>query len=241
MPMYNILSDKEKVEISTARLKSRGHDFEVVIDADLAIKFRHGETTIEEALKAQHVFKDAQKGETAGATLLKEVFGTEDELAVAAKIIKEGEIHFDEAYREKLRSDKRQQIIAILARDAAEANTGNPVSAQRLIGAFSQAKINLDLFKKAEEQVPDVIQKLKSVLMLTLERKIINIRLPASHAAKLYGSVASKARIIEEAWLGDGSWSCRAELAAGQTAGMIDELKKATHGEAEINIEAKKK
>jgi ribosome maturation protein SDO1 len=239
--MYNILSDKEKVEMSIARLKSHGHNFEAVIDSDLAIKFRHGQATIEEALKAQHVFSDAQKGERAAPALLKEIFQTEDEMAVAAKIIMEGEIHFDETYREKLRSDKRQEIIAILSRDAAEASTGNPVSAQKLTSAFSQVKINLDLFKKAEEQIPDVIQKLKPAIVLTLERKTLAIRIPSSHAAKLYGTVASRSRILEENWLPDGSWSCRAELAAGQAAGIIDELKKATHGDVEINIETKKK
>jgi len=236
-----LVSDKEKVNMSVARIKSHGHDFEISIDPEAAIRFRHGEADIREALKAPNVFKDIQKGELAGETLLKEAFNTDDELVVAAKIINDGEIHFDAEYREKLRSDKKEAIIAILAREAADANTGEPVGQKRLASAFSQAKINLDLFKKPEDQVQDVLKKLKPVIALTLERKTLLIRIPSKDAAKLYGTIASKARLLSDSWLGDGSWSGKAELAAGQASALMDELRKATHGDVEISVETKKK
>jgi rRNA metabolism SBDS family protein len=239
--MRGIISENEKVSMSVARIKSHGHEFEISIDPDSAIKFRHGEADIREALKAPHIYKDAQKGELAGETLLKEAFNTDDELVVAAKIINDGEIHFDEEYREKLRSDKKAAVIAILVREAADANTGEPVGEKRLHSAFSQGKINLDLFKKPEDQVQDVLKKLKPVIALTLERKTLSIRIPAKDAAKLYGTIASRARILSDSWLSDGSWSGKAELPAGQATLLMDELRKATHGDVEISVEAKKK
>ncbi len=239
--MRGLVSDKEKVSMSVARIKSHGHDFEIAIDPEAAIRFRHGQADIREALKAPNVFKDAQKGELAGETLLKEAFNTDDEMVVAAKIINDGEIHFDEEYREKLRSEKKAGVIAIIAREAADANTGEPVSEKRLHSAFSQAKINLDLFKKPEDQVQDVLKKLKPVIALTLERKTLNIRIPAKDGAKLYGTVSSKARIVSDSWLSDGSWSGKVELSAGQATLLMDELRKATHGDVEISVETKKK
>jgi ribosome maturation protein SDO1 len=236
------LSDaKEKIEMSTARFKSHGHEFEIVIDPDYALKFRHGEADIKDALKAPHIYTDSQKGERAGEELLKLCFNSEDENLIAAKIITEGELHFEEEYKEALIVEKKKRIIEILSRDGVDANTGLPVNAQKISTALSQAKVNIDAFKRAEDQIAEILQRIRPVLALTLERKILNIRIPAAHAAKLYGSVASKSRIIDESWLSDGSWSSRVELAAGQAALLIDELKKATHGDAEVSIEAKKR
>jgi rRNA metabolism SBDS family protein len=236
-----VISEKEKVSMSTARIKVHGHEFEISIDSSAAIKFRNGEADIREALKAFHVYKDAQKGELAGEVLLKECFDTDDELVVAAKIIKEGELHFDEEYRENLRSEKKNAIISILVKESADANTGEPVNQKRLLAAFSQGKVNVDLFKKPEDQIEDILKKLRPVIALTLERKTLQIRIASKDAAKLYGSIANKGRIISDSWLSDGSWSGRVELSAGQATLLIDELKKSTKGEAEISVEAKKK
>lgn len=235
--MHNITFDKERVTMSLAKLKTHGHDFEVVIEPDNAIKLRHGEADIRDALKAPHVFKDAMKGELASEQLMQEIFKTNDELVVAEKIIKDGELHLTDEYKENVRNNKKRIIVAILLRDAADANTGNSLTEGKITGALSKAKINIDLYKKPEDQLPEIIAKLRTVLPITLEKKILNIRIPAANAAKLYGTVTSRARIVDESWLSDGSWSCRAELPAGKVSELMDELKSKTHGDVEINVE----
>jgi len=239
--MHNITFDKEKVSMSLAKLKTHGHDFEVVIDPDNAIKLRHGEADVRDALKSPHVYKDVMKGELASEQLMQEIFNTNDELVVAEKIIKDGELHFTDEYKEKVRNDKKRVIIAILLRDAADANTGNALTEGKITGALSKAKINIDLYKKPEDQLPEIIAKLRTVLPITLEKKILSIRIPAVNAAKLYGTVTCRARIVDEAWLSDGSWSCRAELPAGKVSELMDDLKSKTHGDVEINVETTKK
>ncbi|MFH0870684.1 MAG: ribosome assembly factor SBDS [archaeon] len=235
--MHNITFDKEKVSMSLAKLKTHGHDFEVVIDPDNAIKLRHGEANIRDALKAPNVFRDAMKGELASEQLMQEIFNTNDQSAVAEKIIKDGELHFTDEYKDNVRNDKKKVIIAILLRDAADANTGNALTEGKITGAMSKAKINIDIYKKPEDQLPDIIAKLRTALPITLEKKILAIRIPALNAAKLYGTVTSRTRIVSENWLGDGSWSCRAELPAGKVSELMDELKSKTHGDVEINVE----
>jgi ribosome maturation protein SDO1 len=232
--------DKERINESIARLKTHGENFEVVIDPENAVKVRHGEADVRDALKAPHVYKDVQKGELVSEDILNSIFKTTDESKVAEKIIKEGELHFNDEYKEQLRSNKKRQIISILLRDGAEANTGLPLTERKLMSAFTHANVHIDLYKNAEDQLPEIISKLRTALPLTLERKTLIIRIPSANAPKLYGFVTSRSRVVEEAWLSDGSYSCKADLPAGMVAAFLDELKKSTHGDVEVSIEAKK-
>ena len=57
------LFDHQKISINLARLKTHGLNFEIVVDPDLAIDFKHGkDVEIRELLKAEEVFVDANKG-----------------------------------------------------------------------------------------------------------------------------------------------------------------------------------
>ena len=233
--------DKEKVSLNVARLRTHGYTFEVAIDPDNAIKYRHGEADIREALKAEHIYTDVAKGELAGEEHMQEVFKTSKPLEVAEKIIKEGSIQISDDYRDKLRSENQEKIIRILVRDAADANTGKALSKEGLGQAFQDANVNIDLFQEPEDQISSVVDKLKPVLALTFEKQIFNIRIPAEHAAKLYGLVANKSKVLDEAWLSDGSWTCKAEMRPGDALEMVDELKSRTHGAVEIEQEKRKK
>jgi len=231
--------DKEKISLNVARLKTHGKNFEVVIDPDNAVKYRHGQAGIRDALKSENIFKDAVKGELASEQHMKEVFKTNDALRIAERIIRDGSIQVSDEYRDKLREEKKKAIIEMLLRDGADANTGMPLTATRISNALREAKVSIDIFKKAEDQLEEVVSKLRPVLPITFEKKILDIRIPASNAARLYGFVDSQGRIIDQAWLSDGSWSCRIELAAGMVPGFMDELKSRTHGDVEIKIESK--
>jgi len=228
--------DKERVSMNLARIKTHGENFEVVIDPDNAVKFRHGQAGIREALKSESIFKDAIKGELASEQHMKEIFNTTDALKIAEKIIKDGNIQVSDDYREKLRSQKLKVITEILIKNAADGNTGAPLTATRINNAFREANLHIDIFKNAEDQLDEVVSKLRPVLPLTFEKKILDIRIPTNNAAKLYGYVSSRAKIMDEAWLSDGAWSCKAELAAGMVPEFMDELKSKTHGDIEISV-----
>lgn len=233
--------DKEKVSLNMARLKTHGQNFEVVIDPDNAVKFRHGEGGIREALKAEHIYKDAIKGELANEHNMSKIFNTTDALRIAERIIKEGSIQVNDEYKDKLKSENKKRIIEVIMKNAADANTGMPITATRISNAFHEAKVHIDIFKRAEEQIDEVVNKLRPVLPLTFEKKILDIRIPSNNAAKLYGFVNSNSKILDQAWLSDGSWSCKAELSAGMVSGLLDELKSKTHGDVEVKVEDKPK
>lgn len=231
--------DKEKVSLNLARIKTHGENFEIVIDPDNAVKFRHGEVNIRDALKTENIFKDATKGDLAKEQHMQKIFNTTDPLKIAERIIREGSIQVSDEYREKLRSQKLKTITGILMKNGADAKTGEPLSAVRINNALRDANVNLDIFKEAEEQIDDVVSKLRPALSITFEKKILDLRIPANNAAKLYGYVSTKADILDEAWLSDGSWSCKAEISAGMVTEFLDEVKSKTHGDIEVSVENK--
>jgi len=233
--------DQERVSMNVARLKAHGENFEVVIEPEKAIKFRHGEGDIREALKAERIFKEALKGEPAGDKELLEVFKTADALQIAEKIIKEGIIQVNDDYKEKLKSQVMKELIELMLKDGVDASTGVALTATRISNAMNEAKIHPDIFKKAKDQLNEIITKLRPVLHISFEKKTLSIRIPAANAAKLYGTVARMARIVDEAWLSDGSWSCKAELSPGAVTALMDELKSKTHGDIEISVEQTKR
>jgi ribosome maturation protein SDO1 len=233
--------DQEKISINVARLKTHGENFEIVIDPEKAIKFRHGEGDIREALKAEKIFHEAIRGDFASEEKLKEVFKTDDALKIAEQILKEGSIQINDEYRDKLRNEAKKHFIEILLRNGVDAETGTALTATRISNAMNEAKVHLDVFNKVEPQVDEVVVKLKPVLKISFEKKILNIRIPALNAGKLYGVVAHRGKIIDEAWLSDGSWSAKVECVPGAVAVLMDELKSKTHGDVEITIEQTKR
>lgn len=231
--------DKEKISLNLARLKTQGENFEVVIDPDNAVKFRHGATDIRAAVKAEHIYKDAIKGELASEQHMNKIFKTTDALKVAEIIIKDGSIQVSDEYRDKLRSEKMKTITERIIKNGADANTGAPLSATKLSNALREAGVNIDIFKKAEDQIDEIIKKLRPVLAITFEKKILEIRIPPDNAAKLYGFVNSNTKFLDQAWLSDGSFSCKVEIAAGMVNEFVDELKSKTHGNIEVTVESK--
>ncbi len=233
--------DQEKVSINVARLKTHGQNFEIVIEPEKAIKYRHGEGDVREALKAEKIFHEAIRGEFANEKELMEAFKTTDALRIAEQILKEGSIQINDEYRDKLRNESKKHFIEILLKNGVDADTGNPLTATRISNAMTEAKVHLDVFNKVEPQVDEMIAKLRPVLKISFEKKILNIRIPALNAGKLYGVVAHRGKIVEEAWLSDGSWSAKVECVPGAVAVLMDELKSKTHGDVEISIEQTKR
>ena len=76
-----------------ARLKHEEHEFQVWVDPNLALAFRHGkQVSFRDLLAYEAVYKDAKKGDVAPENLLKKVFGTTDANEITAEILKKGEV-----------------------------------------------------------------------------------------------------------------------------------------------------
>ncbi|MEM4260039.1 MAG: ribosome assembly factor SBDS [Candidatus Woesearchaeota archaeon] len=232
-----MIFDKEKIHINMAKLKKDDQVFEIVIDPENAIKFRIKEINdVRECLKSERIFLDAKKGIVAPESDLLKIFNTKDTLKIAEKIIREGEIQLTTEQREKMKEEKRKKIINLIHINAIDPTNGLPHPITRIENAFLEAKIHIDQFKKAEDQVNDIVKQLRSILPIKFAVKEIELHIPANYAVKLYGIVKNYGKILKEEWMNDGSWNAVIEIPAGLQTEFFDELNSKTHGNIEIKI-----
>jgi ribosome maturation protein SDO1 len=220
-----------------ARLESHGSSFEILVDPDLALDFRKGkEVEISEILASEEIFKDSKKGDRASPENIKEVLGSDNVFEAAKTIIRKGELQLTTQQRKKLQEDRRKQVIAIIARNAINPQTKLPHPPSRIELAMEEARVRIDLFKPAEEQVPDVLKVLRPLIPIKFEKKEVAVKVPAQYAGRAAGEVKHYGEIKKEEWQKDGSWICVIELPAGIVEEFFDKLNQTTHGDVETKI-----
>ena len=108
-----------------------------------------------------------------------------------------------------------------------------PHPPQRIGAALEEARINIDEYKRAEDQVQEILGKLRQVLPIRFEIKKIQVVIPAKFAAKSYALLKNFGTVLKDEWQNDGSLLSVLEMPAGLQQDFLDELNKLTHGNAE--------
>lgn len=228
--------DAERVSMNVARLKKGGENFEIVIDPDKAVEFKEGkDVDIADILKAEKIFFDARKGELASEEHMQTVFGTTYYASVAEQIIEDGEIQLTAQHREQVRERKRNKLVNIIHMNAINPTTGTVHPVERIDRALEEAKVRLDEFRTAEDQVQEVVKKLQPIIPIKFTTFTAEIHLPANHAAGLYGTLQQYGSLKAEQWLNDGSLAVKLEVPAGRYNDLVDELSSKTHGAVDIS------
>tara|TARA_Y100000310_G_C20641410_1_gene794124 strand:- start:586 stop:1290 length:705 start_codon:yes stop_codon:yes gene_type:complete len=220
-----------------ARLKKAGKEFEILVDCDASLDYKKGKNLdlATEVMATKGIFKDVKKGLKASEEDVKSIFGNVEENKIAETIIKEGEIQLTSKHREAEREEKKKRIINTIHRNAVDSTTGLPHPPQRIESAMNEAGIHVDMNKKAEDQVEEVLKKLRVVIPIKFEKKEIEVRIPAQYAGQAYG-VIKKHKLMKDEWLNDGSLLAVLEIPSGVLDEFFDSLNKISHGEVESKI-----
>ena len=220
-----------------ARLKAQGHSFEILVDCANAIAMREGkDVDMRDVLAAMKIFSDARKGMDASETAMKQIFGTSEVEDVAREIIRKGEIHLTQEYREKLREEKKKQIISIIHGDGRDPKTHLPHPPQRIENAFEEAKFHVDEFRPVQQQVQEAVKELRIVLPIKFEIKEIAIKIPPEYAPKCYSTVRAFGTMLREEWQTNGYWVAVVEMPGGMENDFYDKLNKICHGLVESKV-----
>ena len=223
-------------DATTARMTRDGLHFEILVDPDLALRYRKGEELgIENILAAQFVYSDAKKGEKASGEDLKKVFKTHDIFVIASSILRHGELQLTTDQRRKFTEEKRKQIADIISKQGIDPKTKMPHPPQRIMNAMEQAKVHIDPFREANDQLKEVLEKVQEVLPISLERVEVAIRVPMSYAGKASSAVRSMAPVKSEEWRSD-AWIAVIEIPAGMQSDIYDKLNSLTGGTVETKI-----
>jgi len=224
-------------EAIIARSKTHGHNFEILVDCANALALREGKNvSMRDVLAAMQVFSDAKKGLVASETAMKQIFGTSDPEEVAIEIIKTGEIQLTQDYREKLREEKKRQIISIIHRNGVDPKTHLPHPPQRIENAFAEAKFHVDEFRSVQEQVQEALKRLRPILPIKFEIKELAIKIPPEYAPKCYSTVRQFGTLLREEWQTTGHWIAVVELPGGMESDFYDKLNKICHGNVESKV-----
>jgi len=220
-----------------ARLSSHGTIFEILVDPELAMAVKSGQSDdIRGVLALDKVFKDAKKGDKAADEMVQKVFGTTDVLRVAGEILRKGEIQVTTEQRRQMREQRLRQVITLISKRAINPQTGAPHPPARIESAMETARVHIDEFKSAEEQLPSIIKALQPLVPLKFEIRRIAVKIPAAHAGKAQRIVKNFATVKQEQWLNDGSWAAVVEVPAGIQAEFFDKLNELTSGEAQTKV-----
>ncbi|MBT5042996.1 ribosome assembly factor SBDS [Candidatus Woesearchaeota archaeon] len=219
-----------------ARLKKGGKHFEIKVDCDKALEFKEGKNvSFEDILATTEIYFDVKKGEKASTSDFQEVFQTEDVNEVITKILKEGEIQLTTKHRESEKEAKLKKLINLVHVNAVDSKTGYPHPLNRIENAISESKFRIDENRSADEQLEGAIKELRAIIPIKLERKEVEIKIPASYGGQAKG-IVHKHKVKKEEWLSDGSYYSIVEIPSGILDEFFDELNKISHGQVESKI-----
>ena len=227
------MEDVDKAVV--ARITKEGQNFEILVDCEKALSLKSGkDIDMEDVLATTEIFSDIKKGKHAAN--LNKFFGTEDTFAVARKIIKEGDIQLTTEYKAKVREEKRKRIIDLIHKNAINPDTNLPHPPQRIMNALEEAKVRIDEYKSAEEQVKDIVTKIRPILPLKYELREISVRIPAAFAGKSLGIIKQYGKVLKDEWQNDGSLIVILDIPAGLQVELEDKINSITKGGVEITV-----
>jgi ribosome maturation protein SDO1 len=220
-----------------ARLESHGEKFEILVDPDLAVRYRQGDPIeLEDMVAALSVFENASRGTRASDEALTKVFTTTDFPAVANRIIQKGEIHLTAEQRRQMIAEKRRQVITFIARNAVNPQTALPHPPQRIEMAMEEVRVNIDLYKSLDELVKETVKALRPILPIRFEEVRIAVKVPPDFASKAYGEIQASAQMEKEEWQKDGSWICVVRIPAGIQGDFYEMINRVTRGQGEVRL-----
>ncbi len=223
-------------EAVIARITRNGINFEVLVDPEKALEFRKGRPySIENILAVNQIFKDSKKGERVSSEDLKKGFQTTDIFSVASSIVKEGDVQLTTEQRRKMTEEKRVEIAGIISRQGVDPKTHAPHPQQRILNAMAEAHVDIDPFRQAKDQVPQVINKLQPILPISFEKMTVAIKMPIDAAGKAGHSLREFGEIEKEEWT-SGSWIAVLTIPAGMQTSLYDKVNGMTSGKAEVKI-----
>ena len=219
-----------------ARYEKEGEKFEILVDPDLSMDLKKGKTVnFNELLAIDTVFKDSNKGTEASPEIINKVFGTNEIEKIAEKIIKEGRVQLTTEQRKAMLEQRRKELIDFISRNAVNPQTKTPHPPQRIENVLEEAKIHVDPMKSVQEQLPEIMNKIKKLIPISVEKIKIVFKISAEHAAKA-SHVLHKYELKQEEWQSDGSLVAMLELPAGAKEDLFNELSHLTKGELESKI-----
>jgi ribosome maturation protein SDO1 len=224
-------------KVSIVRYTFANEKFELLVKPDPAFDYKAGKISeISKILVSEEIYTDSNKALRASSEKLIQVFKTDDPTAIAEIIMQKGDLNLTTEQRKKMTSEKKKQIVTYISKIYVDPKTHLPHPPLRIEQAMIDGRISIDPFKNAEEQINDIIEKLRSIIPLKSENLTLQISIPAQFVAQSYTVLKSTGTLKKESWQQNGSLKAILEIPAAARPNVIDRLGAITKGTAFVEV-----
>ena len=224
-------------DVTVARFSFEGEKFEILVKPDPALDYKMGKKKdISAILVSEDIYTDSGKGTKPSTEKLLKAFKTEDLTEIAQIIMEKGDLNLTTDQRRKMIDDKRKQIIEFIVKTYVDPRTHLPHPPVRIENALKDGRVSIDPQKNVEEQVKEIVEKLRSIIALKSENLSLEIIIPAQYASQSYAVLKSVGSLKKEEWQNNGSLKAILEIPAAARPNVIDRLGSITKGSASVEV-----
>ena len=224
-------------DITVVRYSYEGEKFEILVKPDPALEYKLGKKKdISSVLVSDDIYTDSSKGTKPSTEKLLKAFKTEDTTEIAQKILQKGDLNLTTEQRRKMVDEKKRQVVEFIAKTYVDPRTHLPHPPLRIEQAMKDARISVEPQKSIDEQVKDIVEKLRSIIALKSENLSLEITSPAQFASQSYAVLKSVGSLKNEEWQNNGSLKAILEIPAAARPNVIDRLGSITKGSASVEV-----
>ena len=225
------------VDVTVVRYSFEGEKFEILVKPDLALDYKLGKKKdVSAVLVSEEIYTDSGKGTKPGNEKLLKAFKTEDQTEIAQIILQKGDLNLTTDQRRKMIEEKRKQIVQFIVKTYVDPKSHLPHPQIRVEQAMKDARVSVDPQKSVDEQMQDIVEKLRSIIALKSENLQLEIIVPAQYASQSYAVLKSVGSLKNEEWQNNGSLKAILEIPAAARPNVIDKLGSITKGSASVEV-----
>jgi ribosome maturation protein SDO1 len=225
------------VDVTVVKFSFEGEKFEILVKPDPALEFKMGrKKDLSSVLVSDDIYTDSSKGTKPSTEKLLKAFKTEDLAEIAQIILQKGNLNLTTDQRRKMVDDKKRQLVEFISKTYVDPRTHLPHPPLRIEQAMKDARVSVEPQKNVDEQVKDIVEKLRSIIPLKSENLSLEITIPAQFASQSYAVLKSVGSLKNEEWQNNGSLKAILEIPAAARPNVIDRLGSITKGSASVEV-----
>ena len=224
-------------DVTVVRYSHEGEKFEILVKPDPALEYKLGKKKdISSVLVSDDIYTDSNKGTKPSTEKLLKAFKTEDMTEIAQVILQKGDLNLTTEQRRKMVEEKKRQLVEFISKTYVDPRTHLPHPPVRIEQAMKDARISVEPQKNIDEQVKEIVEKLRSIIPLKSESLSLEITIPAQFASQSYSVLKSVGTLKNEEWQNNGSLKAILEIPAAARPNVIDRLGSITKGSASVEV-----
>ena len=224
-------------KVTVIRYSFAGEKFEILVKPDPALEYRLGKRKdISSILVSDEIYSNSNKGTRASTEKLQKAFKTTDPTAIIERIVQKGDLNLTTDQRRKMTSEKQKQVVEYISKTYVDPKSHLPHPPLRIQQAMEDGRVSIDPHKTVDDQVKDIVEKLRSIIPLKSENLTLEIIVPAQYAAQSYSVLKSTGTLKKEEWQSNGSLKAILEIPAAARPNVIDRLGSITKGTASVEV-----